>query len=132
VVYLTTLFKGDDSATPPNPTEVLQPYLDRLLRFTTRGADSKPLFACYYNQRLPSAPGPIPSTSVGPAIFRLNSAPPMDAPLTEAADGASTEAERIFWEIMKSRADGDENIPQGFWPPAEEDGNDSTGADEEW
>lgn len=56
----------------------------------------------------------------------------MDAPLTEAADGATAEAEKVFWEIIKSRTDDDENMPQGFWPPAEEDGNDSTGADEEW
>ncbi|KIO30845.1 hypothetical protein M407DRAFT_20169 [Tulasnella calospora MUT 4182] len=133
VVYLTTLFKGDDSATsPPNPSELLQPYLDRLLRFTSGGADSKPLFVCYYNQRLSSALGPISSTGSGSTILRLNSAPPMDAPLTEAADGATTEAERIFWEIMKFKTDGDQDIPEGFWPQVEQDGDDSTGVDEEW
>ncbi|KAG8951980.1 Rab proteins geranylgeranyltransferase component A [Tulasnella sp. 424] len=133
VVYLTTLFKSEDSAAPPpNPSELLQPYLDRLLRFTKGGIDNKPLLVCYYNQRLPEMSAPAPSTSIGPAIIRLDSSPPMDAPLTESADGATMEAERIFWEIMKFKKEGDEDGPLGFWPPGDPDGNDSTGADEEW
>lgn len=56
----------------------------------------------------------------------------MDAPLTESADGATMEAERIFWGIMKLKKEGDEDSPLGFWPPGDPDGNDSTGADEEW
>ncbi|KAG9016738.1 Rab proteins geranylgeranyltransferase component A [Tulasnella sp. 427] len=132
IVYLTTIFKSDNPKTsPPNPSVLLQPYLDRLLRFTT-AAEAKPLLTCYYNQRLSKASPSALSTTASPALLHLNTAPPLDAPLTEAADAAAKEAERVFWEIMKLNPDDGEGVPDSFWPPVEPDGDDSVGRDDEW
>lgn len=79
----------------------------------------------YYNQSLETPP----EDNLGNALL-IRTSPALEATLSESADMAAVEAERIFWKVVRSHgstAEGDEEV-DAFWPAAKDlaDAEDNT------
>ena len=94
---------------------------------------TEPLFTTYYIQKL-SPPIPPPAepssesllTSSSDRPFTILISPSPSTLLPESADSATTNAEAVFWEAVKtlkslSPADGKHEDIKTFWPPIEAD-----------
>lgn len=101
VVYLSAylLTPEERSATPES---LLKPYLDALIGLpTAQGIESAPppqppLFQLFYNQHIPPD-FPTPTSS---DVHVIHSEPTRVAHLTETADAAAKEFQRVFVRIV--------------------------------
>lgn len=126
----------DESTSSASPESLLKPYLDAMLALTNAPSSSthtEPLFTTYYVQNLylPYPPPTEPSSESLPASSSGRSPTVLISPspstlLPESVDSATTNAEAVFWEAMKTlkslspAGDKHEDI-ETFWPPIEAD-----------
>jgi hypothetical protein len=141
ILYLTTTLSDGAS-----PEQVLQPYLDALLRLNRQESDASPLVASvFYAQRSSSYPD-VPNPSNHPSTVELHKGHGTidlrqpEYHLAEFGDRAAVEAERVFWAIIgdldldgrtcaRPVTSGDDNaadsapateeadLVKRFWPP---------------
>ncbi|KAG9002639.1 Rab proteins geranylgeranyltransferase component A [Tulasnella sp. JGI-2019a] len=148
IVYLTAIINRSGLALDPPPaSQILAPYLERLLAIRdstpsstapmTESAPPSPLFDIYYNQSLDHPPPRLQPHSVGDnnKIILLDESPSTESPLSESADKAAAEAEKVFWEVVGGKPrDGEDIVPgaiSSFWQPLEET-KDVDDDDPEW
>ncbi|KAI0693488.1 GDP dissociation inhibitor-domain-containing protein [Cytidiella melzeri] len=127
ILYITLPLPNNQSISQ-TPEQLLRPYLHATLRLASpESSDSldvvEPLFTLFYMQHPASGPSK-PSSS----ILRAVSYAPH---LPEIADSAVTNAEGIFWDVIKSlkavgrhperndEVDRGESDVESFWPPLE-------------
>ncbi|KAG8900348.1 Rab proteins geranylgeranyltransferase component A [Tulasnella sp. 403] len=141
VVYLTSLSSSESDQSYPSPSDLLEPYLNRLLQFMSLpqgdAPSTKPLFTLYYNQCLRHQRSTTSPPGKTNSLLIVHSEPTISAPLTESADDAAIEAERVFREVLKNFLD-EEEVPGSedlipFWPAEDPDVSGSAGSqDDEW
>lgn len=135
ILYLSMPLNGSTSSA--SPESLLKPYLDAMLALTIASSPStptEPLFTTYYIQNLSSLQPPsteppsesLPTRPAGrPSTVLITPTP--STLLPESADSATTNAEAVFWEAVKTlkslspSADTREEDIETFWPPVEAD-----------
>ena len=99
---------------PPSPETILSPHLIALLESSAvhpnQTRQAKPLFSIYYLQSL----GDNSDVEETAGILMAANVDPAQNGISEVADEAAREAEKLFWKIS-----GDSI--EWFWPPPEPD-----------
>ncbi|OCH86038.1 FAD/NAD(P)-binding domain-containing protein [Obba rivulosa] len=122
IVYISRPLLGDDEYSS-SAEELMRPYLDATLSLTTSASDvagaspAQPLFTLFYIQQLPPSPASTDATSTTLVT------PPATSLISELADAATEQAEKIFWraaELLnasRKSEDAKKVEVESFWPP---------------
>ncbi|KAJ7439847.1 GDP dissociation inhibitor-domain-containing protein [Mycena latifolia] len=128
IIYIALPLPDVNSTAPPDPQNLLKPYLDATLALAPPVSDSDapltPIFSTFYMQH---ATAPRAEEDSTPGVPHLAPTPlPPALALPDAGDAAAVHAESVFWEAVKIlrplalQPDADDEVAiTGFWPPVE-------------